>query len=219
MPNASTSAKDVLRGILPFVVRNIIPISILGLPFVGYFIYRHTRRMTSVVDLPRNFMDFTFKGFVCKVGDGDGFKAVHVPLLRLTSGCQDAEPLSIRLAGIDAPEVRLFNRPEQPFAKEARGELKKLVLNRKVDIRVLDVDQYRRIVAMVHVRRWGLWSLNVNIEMVRRGMACVYTGAGASFGGLKTKLVEEESIARARRLGIWSDPIYESPMEFKRRFR
>jgi len=207
-------AKKILDGIRPFII----PISILAIALACYLVYRHTRRMTAVGDLPSDFRDFTFKGFVCSVGDGDGFRAVHVPLLRSVAACRTSGALPVRLAGIDAPEVRLFGRPEQPFAQEAKGELRSLILNRKVWIEVLDVDQYGRIVAMVYVRRW-LWRMNVNVEMVRRGLACVYTGAGASYGGVRAKLVEEESKARRRRIGIWSDDRFETPMEFKRRFK
>lgn len=207
------------RLVLLFTKRNIVPISILATPFAAYFIFKKSRRMSSLDHLPRRFKNFEFKGFVTKVGDGDGFRAVHIPLLRFRSSIKGVEPFSIRLAGIDAPEVRFFDRPEQPFAKEAREELRRMVLNKNVRIRVLDIDHYRRIVAMVFVRKNALQNLNVNLEMVRNGLACVYNGTKTSFGGLKSKFVEEERRAQKKKLGIWSDPTFILPKEYKEKHR
>lgn len=194
-----------------FLTQNMIPISILTLPFIFYFIFKHSRRISSINDLPRT-PGFEFNAFVSRVGDGDGFWAIHVPLLRCVS--KTAMALPVRLAGIDAPEVRYFSRPEQPFSREARDELRALILHRVVKIRVLDIDTYGRIIGIVYV---GLWRKNVNIEMVRKGLACVYTGTCVSFEGMKEKLVEVEKKAKEKRIGIWSQEDYISPMEFKRR--
>ncbi|ELA42200.1 uncharacterized protein VICG_00843 [Vittaforma corneae ATCC 50505] len=207
------------RHMLFFMKENILPISILVTPLTIYFVFKKSRRMTSLDHLPRRFKSFEFKGIVTKVGDGDGFKVVHMPLLRFKSSIKGIEPLSIRLAGIDAPEVRFFDRPEQPFAKEAREELRRLVLNKKVKIRVLDIDHYRRIVAMVFVRKNTFQNLNVNLEMVKKGLACVYDSAKTSFGGLKSRFIEEEKRAQKKKLGIWSDPSFILPREFKEKHR
>lgn len=73
-----------------------------------------------------------------RVGDADGFRLYHqMPFpFRLLSPVPDKlkaeDTLSIRLAGADAPESGHFGNEAQPFAKEAKEELKRLVENRTV---------------------------------------------------------------------------------------
>ncbi|KAJ5086093.1 hypothetical protein N7532_010864 [Penicillium argentinense] len=61
--------------------------------------------------------------------------------------------IHIRLAGVDAPELAHFGRPEQPFAREAHAWLTGYLLNRRIRAFVYRQDQYNRVVASVFVRR------------------------------------------------------------------
>lgn len=199
----------------PFLKNNLFPLSILFVPLLLYFIYTKSRRITKLAHLPKNFKNFQFKAFVTKVGDGDGFKAIHIPLIRFSSNLKGIESLSIRLAGIDAPEVRYFNRPEQPFSKESKEELTKLILNKKVKIKVLNIDRYNRIIGMVYLKKNIFKYFNVNIEMIRKGMACVYLSSITSFGGIKEEFLKEEKKAKTKKIGIWSDPNFILPQLYK----
>ena len=97
--------------------------------------------------------------------------------------------VDVRLAGIDAPELR------QARGMEARTALETLVAGRDVELQLVGGDAYRRIVAHVLVD-----GLDVNAEMVRRGLAWVprqYDPAPA--------LVRQEHEAQAAGRGVWSD--------------
>lgn len=97
--------------------------------------------------------------------------------------------VDVRLAGIDAPELR------QARGMEARTALETLVAGRDVELQLVGGDAYRRIVAHVLVD-----GLDVNAEMVRRGLAWVprqYNPAPA--------LVRQEHEAQAAGRGVWGD--------------
>lgn len=78
-------------------------------------IARGTHRIRQAKDLPARLIGSGrgFKGWVARVGDGDGLRVRHTPALRLPYVAKRAAPqsraadtVSIRLAGVDAPEVR-----------------------------------------------------------------------------------------------------------------
>jgi endonuclease YncB( thermonuclease family) len=132
--------------------------------------------------------------------------------------------ISIRLAGIDAPEGAHFGRPAQPFAAEALAFLESYVLHRRVRAYIYKRDQYERVVATVYVRRPPFFfpRKDVGLEMLRRGLAVAYEGkTGAEFGGEKMegryRAVEEG--ARRKGRGLWGVAGGESPMEYKRRMK
>lgn len=57
-----------------------------------------------VREIPHSWFlkNVTIHGIVSKVGDGDGFRLLHHPKYPLVRA---SETLSVRLAGVDAPEV------------------------------------------------------------------------------------------------------------------
>ena len=57
------------------------------------------------------------------------------------------QTLSIRIAGVDAPEMAHFGNPAQPYAKEAFDWLTKEVTGKRVKVQLLRKDQYNRIVS------------------------------------------------------------------------
>ena len=115
---------------------------------------------------------------VVRVKDGDS--------LVVASGGREVD---VRLAGIDAPELR------QARGAEARSALEALVAGRDVELQLVGGDAYRRIVAHIVVD-----GVDVNAEMVRRGLAWVprqYDPAPA--------LVRREHEAQAAGRGVWGD--------------
>ncbi|MCJ1477545.1 putative endonuclease lcl3 [Lambiella insularis] len=170
-------------------------------------------------------------GTVTSVGDGDGLRLFHTPGGRLAGwgwmpgraipkgkALKD-NTISIRLAGIDAPEGAHFGKPAQPGAQEAFDWLTAYVNHKRVRAYIYKKDQYDRAVATVYVRRW-LLRRDVGLQMLKKGLATVYEAkSGAEFGDLEDKYRRAEGWAKLREKGIWapSKTKFESPREYKSR--
>ena len=103
-------------------------------------------------------VDFTFPiqgGRVIKVYDGDTITIasklpfVESPLYRL----------SVRLNGIDTPEIKGKTEDEKTAAKQARDALSNLILNKYVTLQNIQTEKYGRILAdvfieKVHLNEW-----------------------------------------------------------------
>ena len=86
----------------------------------------------------------------------------------------------VRLAGIDAPEIRGGSVAEKEAALAARDFLAALVLNKGVTLSELATEKYGRLLARVHCRGRDLSEV-----MLERG-----GGVYAYNGGAKKKFVE-----------------------------
>ena len=107
----------------------------------------------------------------------------------------------VRLHGIDTPEY------DQPYGKAATRELNRL-LGRSVYVEARDTDRYGRTVAVL----WTRDGVNVNLEMVCRGVAWWYE----RYSRGETDLRECQESARESNLGLWDgDPV--EPWEWRRR--
>jgi len=121
----------------------------------------------------------------------------------------------IRLMGIDAPEnARDEGDPGQPYSQEATEYLAKLVLGKTVEIQSWGKDRYGQEFGVIF-----LGGENVNLKMVRSGLAEVYRGRmRKDFDENPYKAVEME--ARHRQIGMWSiGNIYISPRVWRQRQR
>lgn len=152
--------------------------------------------------------------------------------------------ISIRIAGVDAPEGAHFGRPSQPHSAEALEWLQSKILNRYVRAHVYKRDQYDRTVATVYLRRFFFFRTDVGFEMLRQGLATTYEAkTGAEFGGeaMETKYKAAEAEAKRKNIGMWrglggktkgrlgrgttrppkppSKQPFETPREFKERMR
>jgi endonuclease YncB( thermonuclease family) len=103
----------------------------------------------------------------------------------------DSGELTIRLAGIDAPERSKKKMGQgQPFSQQATKHLAGLVLNRSVDVKEYGVDRYGRILGIV-----ALEGKDINLEMLKMGFAEVYRGRHvkgfdpAPYGGRGTSYI------------------------------
>ena len=124
------------------------------------------------------------------------------PVLLVGETADILTQISIRIAGIDAPECSHFGRPAQPFSAEALDWLSSYILNRNVRTYVYKRDQFDRIVGTVYVRKW-LIRRNVGLEMIKRGLATVYEAkSGAEFGGLKDVYIKAEAKAKRKKKGM-----------------
>ena len=129
---------------------------------------------------------------VTKVIDGDTVKVI---------GSDNIE-LDIRLAEIDAPEI------DQPYGKESKAELEKLISSKKTELRDITKGKYGRFVANIYCE--GVW---INIELVKNGVAWRYKESDSN------DMLKAEMNARKDKIGIWgeSDPI--APWEWREQKR
>jgi len=125
----------------------------------------------------------------------------------------DGTKATIRLVGIDAPEIsKKKHEPGQPFSQKSTKYLASLVLNKTVDIQSYGQDRYKRTLGVVYVN-----GANANLEMVKAGLAEVYRGKPAS-GFNNDPYIEAEKEARKAVRGMWElGDKYISPRDWRRR--
>ena len=137
---------------------------------------------------------------------------MQLPLVTITFNGHDID-IKDWLAGIDAPET--FKKkwgPEQPYRDEAKKYLTGLVLNMVVDIKGYGFWAYNHILGVIFLG----WR-NVNLEMVKQGLATVYRGSQPC-GFDVTPYREAETEARKAGRGIWSrGEKYVSPKKWRER--
>ncbi|CAH1748240.1 Nuclease [Thauera humireducens] len=130
-------------------------------------------------------------GLVVAMSDGD--------TLTVLDG--DFRQVKVRLAEIDAPEKK------QPFGTRSRQSLGELCHEKRAEVRVTDVDRYKRIVGRVSCA-----GVDANAAQVRRGMAWVYDGYAKD----KT-LYRLQDEARSSGRGLWVDRNPTAPWDWRKR--
>ncbi|MBQ7682007.1 MAG: thermonuclease family protein [Oscillibacter sp.] len=128
-------------------------------------------------------------GVVTRVSDGDTIWVTDAARLRH----------KVRLLDIDAPES------SQPFGAESTARLKALVGGRKVRVAGDGHDMYGRVLGVV----W-LDGEDVNLKMVREGMAWVYRHSA------NAQYIAAQSSARAARRGLWRAEAPTEPYEWRK---
>ena len=179
------------------------------------------QRYQTAADVPNYYVrkQRSLSASAASVTDGDTLRVRHTPLpLSSTAfkGKLSEETIQVRLLAVDAPEIGKFGSASQPYAEEAREFVKGAILNKNVRLRVVARDQYGRLVGEV---RYGLLGRKeLSTELVRRGLAVVYRGKDASYGGRDRAGWERlEATARKTRQGMWKDGgDGVSPSEYKR---
>ncbi len=137
---------------------------------------------------------------VHRVYDGDTVLVITAERRRL-----------VRLVGIDAPETpKQRGQPGQPFSQRARRHLAALIRDRCVQLETHGEDRYGRLLAVIH-----LDGVNVNLEMVRQGLAEAYGGRTPD-GFDRRPYAKAEAAARRSGRGMWvQGAAYRSPLEWK----
>lgn len=106
-------------------------------------------------------------GQVIKVYDGDTITIAsklpfeNSPLYRF----------SVRLNGIDTPEIKTKNEDEKTVAKQAKEALSELIMNKYVTLQNIDSEKYGRILADVYVD-----NICVNEWLINNRFAVKYNG-------------------------------------------
>jgi micrococcal nuclease len=119
---------------------------------------------------------------VISVHDGDTLKVV-----------QGGQQTTIRLQGIDAPEIG------QPFGTKSRDRLAELAMGKRVVIHADQPDRYGRLLASVEVE-----GRDVGRQMIADGLAWHYSRYSKD-----PALAAAERQARASKTGLWraTDPV------------
>lgn len=106
-------------------------------------------------------------GQVIKVYDGDTITiASKLPY--------DASPLyrlSVRLNGIDTPEIKGKTADEKQAARDARDALAGLIMNKQIRLENIESEKYGRILADVY-----LGDLHINKWLIDNRYAVAYSG-------------------------------------------
>ena len=125
----------------------------------------------------------TFVARVTRVSDGD--------TIDVTTSANGT--VRLRLEGIDAPESG------QPFGQVARNFTRQLAFDQLVTVRVLDRDEYDRLVVRVISQ-----GKDVSVELLKAGLAWHYM----QYSSDVTLAAAEQDARRARR-GLWagSNPV------------
>lgn len=131
-----------------------------------------------------------FNGKVIAVLDGD------TVLVARGSG----QAIKVRLAGIDAPEKA------QEYGLASRDALRGLVLRKRVRITSKAVDDYGRLVAEISVG-----GLNVNQELVRRGMAWNFSRFHSN-----PDLAALQREAQQAKRGLWAGESVIEPSQWRK---
>ena len=119
------------------------------------------------------------------------------------------------MAGIDTPETSKSKRdPGQPFSQHAKKYLASLILNKVVEIKYYVFDRYYRVLGVIFLE-----GKNINLEMIRAGLAEVYRGKPPKGFDLKPYIQAEEE-AKVDKRGMWSiGDKYISPKEWRKMYR
>jgi endonuclease YncB( thermonuclease family) len=126
---------------------------------------------------------------VTRVYDGDTVKTETPDII-----------IYIMLVGIDAPEIsNRADQPDQAFGQKAREMLSSLVLNQPVVVEGYGTVPYpdKNIISVLHVK-----GKNVNLEMVKRGLAEVQRENLPQGFDIEPYLKAENEAKEAKR-GMW----------------
>ncbi|KAI9362306.1 hypothetical protein BD770DRAFT_316531 [Pilaira anomala] len=181
---------------------------VIGIPTI-YILSKYIvgKRFKTAAHIPPEVFERrqVISGKVVAVGDSDNFRLYHTPgfgwgwirNIPKTRKQLQNQTISVRIAGVDAPEGAHFGMPAQPYSAEAKTFLTNLVLNRRVKVELLSRDQYSRVVAMAYVRKPPFFlKKNVSEEMVKAGLASIYVAKGAQYSGLLERFQKYEAKAK-----------------------
>ena len=115
-------------------------------------------------------------GTVIKVYDGDTIKIAN----KLPYEASPLYRFSVRINGIDCPEMRTSNETEKQCAQLAKEFLIKLIMNKYIYLENIDIDKYGRILADVIIEGRNLSEL-----LLKERLAVHYDGEMSSKGAVK----------------------------------
>lgn len=166
----------------------------------------------------KNLIEYKFdkSRFELDVQDADTISIrrkgnINSPLSKfMGTGMQ--ESMSIRLAGIDAPETAHADRKAQPYAEKAKAIAADLIAKAK-DVRLVtrpDDTTYGRQVGMIYVD-----GKNLNLELVRRGAAAYlpYKSKGKPPIYNQKAFEDAQEYAQDSKRGMWRTGYFQAYKE------
>ena len=129
-----------------------------------------------------------------QVADGDS----------ITVRQTDSSQMSVKLCGIDAPEVKHGKSPGQPLVNEAKQKLLKLVAAADNQLMIVPVekDNDGRTVAEVMAHGQGEAEISFQEELLKSGLA--KTRLGGVECPNQIAFEQAQTIAIASKTGVWS---------------
>jgi endonuclease YncB( thermonuclease family) len=118
----------------------------------------------------KDTIEFTFPiegGRVIKVYDGDTITIAS----KLPFDNSPLYRLSVRLNGIDTPEIKGKTEDEKTASKLVKDELSNLILNKRVSLKNIQTEKYGRILADVYIGE-----LHINQWLITEKYAVKYDG-------------------------------------------
>jgi len=107
------------------------------------------------------------KGIVIKVYDGDTITIAS----KLPYPDSPLYRFSIRLNGIDCPEIKGKDENEKQCAQIAKNEVSKLIMNKIITLKNIQTEKYGRILADVYID-----NLHLNEFLIEKRLAVKYDG-------------------------------------------
>jgi endonuclease YncB( thermonuclease family) len=107
------------------------------------------------------------KGVVIKVYDGDTITIAS----KLPYHTSPLYRFSVRLNGIDCPEIKGKDENEKQCAQIAKKEMSELIMNKVVTLKNVQTEKYGRILADVYIG-----DLHLNKHMIEKKLAVSYDG-------------------------------------------
>ena len=163
-------------------------------------LYRYLRIIPAVFFLLLPVASYALQFEVIRVIDGDTITVIS-----------DGKQTKIHLVGIDAPELsKIKHIPGQPFSLKAKERLAALIQNKTVTIKSYGKQRGGHSLGEVF-----LGGINVNLEMVKAGLAEVNRGKPTKGLAISTYRNAEKD-AKDKAVGIWElRDQYFSPMDWR----
>ena len=194
----SASPHKILKDLSPAIklvprkYRTIVSLAIIGIVAVAIILPNLNSQNDSESTRPQTLPAGMYQ--VAKVVDGDTFAVVVT-----------GEEQSVRLIGVDTPEVVDPRRPVQCFGQEASVKLKNMLNNQSVKLEADpsqdNTDQYGRWLRYAYLAD----GTNVNLELIEQGYAHEYTFRIPYAQQAQFKQAEQRASVNQR--GLWNPNI------------
>ncbi|HSA59566.1 MAG TPA: thermonuclease family protein [bacterium] len=119
----------------------------------------------------------------------------------------------VRLIGVDAPEMGRRKGEGQPFAREAKDALNRMVAGKRLEIAQHGLDGYNRPLVTIRLEDGDM----ANERLVAAGLAEVYEGP-SKYDTSRLRYLQDRAKSEGR--GMWSlGSKYVSPYLYRKRAR
>lgn len=132
---------------------------------IGRISNRHNLAVAVGDNCPKYVPEIT-KGKVIKVYDGD-----TITIVGKVRYNPKIYKFSVRLNGLDCPEMRTKDAKEKLIAVKARDYVANIILNKIITLKEVKLDKYGRLLAYVYYEKRC-----INSELIERNLAVSYDG-------------------------------------------